>query len=80
MERSARGDNMTLTPEAAAKLVIGKYTIFNVVTLLDIDRWYPHGGTFSFTRYLLDAGIKPCDKCGAYRRGKCEVCERVEVI
>jgi hypothetical protein len=68
---------MTQTPEAAAAKVVGKYTVWDVMSFADLDRWDML--LYSFMRdYIYDAGIRPC-KCGAYRtEDECQVCERVK--
>lgn len=81
---SPKGHTMTLTPEEAAEQIIGRYNIFEIITDLDIDRWYGEngnpGGVYRFTGFLRENGIEPCPKCGAWANGRCLNCEKVERV
>ncbi|MBU1457006.1 MAG: hypothetical protein KKD01_20015 [Proteobacteria bacterium] len=68
---------MTLTPEIAAERIPGRYTVWDVMSIADLDRWGMM--LHEFMALLLASGVAPCMTCGAYRKAdKCKVCEEVE--
>ena len=65
---------MTMTPEQAAKMIVGKYNIMSVVWPADFLRW--GSDPVDFHRQLGECGITPCKTCGAYRRAdSCQICD-----
>ena len=66
---------MTITPEQAAERIPGKYTIWDVIDIADVDRLFPDG-VHAFIAYLFGVGVTRCRACGAYRTiAKCGICE-----
>ena len=70
----------TLTPEQAAKKIIGKYNPWEAFTddeMSELGTGY-HWGVYD---YLRDINITPCKICGAYRKvDKCVICEKFEEL
>ena len=65
---------MTMTPEQAAQMIVGKYDIFKVISRSDFRRWEMQ--LHNFMLFLYDRDIWPCMKCGAYRLAdSCQICD-----
>ena len=70
---------MLLNKVKAAMLIVGKETIFDIISKEDLERW--EIGVFEFTEMLkVEMKIAPCKVCGRWSKGTCKMCLKVEVL
>ena len=70
---------MLLNKVKAAMLIVGKETIFDIISKEDLERW--EMSIFEFTDMLkTEMNIRPCSVCGRWSNGVCKVCIKVEEL